>query len=113
MKIRDEGESYASVEQSTGEEVYRFFNSQMGVHLYTTSEVERDSIIETLDNFSYEGVKFYAYETQIDNSVPVYRFYEPTIGVHFYTPNEAEKTYVEDNLPNYNFEGIAYYAFPT
>ena len=92
--------------------MYRFFNPSKGVHLYTTDEVERDSIVENLDNFVYEGVKFYAYETEVDGSMPVYRFYEPTLGVHFYTPNEVEKDSVMKNLENYNFEGVAYYALP-
>ena len=94
------------------EEVYRFFNPSTGVHLYTTSERERDFIIANLSNFQFEGVKFYAYETNVEGSIPVYRFFEPTLGVHFYTPNEREKTFVQENLSNYNFEGIAYYALP-
>ena len=110
-----EGESYATVDPVTGnspEAVYRFFNSTTGVHLYTTDENERDYIVDNLNNFTYENVKFYAYETEEAETVPVYRFYEPTIGVHFYTPNESEKTFVEDNLANYTYEGIAYHAFP-
>lgn len=110
-----EGESYETMDLTTGaggEEVYRFFNPTTGVHLYTTSEVERDSIIDTLDNFTFEGTKFYAFETEVDGSMPVYRFYEPTLGVHFYTPSEFEKNSVMENLDNYNFEGIAYYAMP-
>ena len=110
-----EGESYSTVDPITGEgaeEVYRFFNPTTGVHLYTTSEVERDSVRENLDNFTYEGVKFYAHETEAEGSMPVYRFYEPTLGVHFYTPNELEKDSVMENLDNYTYEGIAYYADP-
>ena len=94
------------------EQVYRFFNPSTGVHLYTTSEIERDSVIENLDNFTYEGAKFYAFENPVEGSIPVYRFYEPTLGVHFYTPSEFEKDSVIENLDNYNFEGIAYYAMP-
>lgn len=110
-----EGESYETMDPTTGaegEEVYRFFNPTTGVHLYTTSEIERDSVLENLDNFVFEGAKFYAFETQVDGSIPVYRFYEPTLGVHFYTPNEFEKDSVIENLDNYDFEGIAYYAMP-
>ena len=80
--------------------------------MYTTDEGERDYIVNNLANFTYEDVKFYAYETFIEETIPVYRFYEPSIGVHFYTPNENEKTFVDENLANYTYEGIAYYAFP-
>ena len=110
-----EGESYMTVDPVSGdnpEEVYRFFNSTTGVHLYTTNEEERDYIIDNLSNFAYEDVKFHAYESEVEGSIPVHRFYEPTIGVHFYTPNEGEKVYVEENFANYSYEGIAYYAFP-
>ena len=110
-----EGETYKTYDPRIAdgaEEVYRFFNPSTGVHLYTTSEIERDSVIENLDNFTYEGVKFFAFENQVEGSIPVYRFYEPTLGVHFYTPSEFEKDSVIENLDNYNFEGIAYYAMP-
>ena len=106
-----EGESYISVDEVTGEAIHRFFNSQTGGHLYTSSEIEKDNIISNLENFSYEGIGFYAYNTQVAESIPVYRFYEPNLGVHFYTPNEEEKIYVGEHLSNYDFEGIAYYAF--
>ncbi|MGD1919254.1 MAG: hypothetical protein ACFCAD_10410 [Pleurocapsa sp.] len=92
------------------EEVYRFFNETTGVHLYTTNEVERDSIQANLPDFTFEGAVFNAYETQVEGSIPVYRFYEPNIGVHLYTPSEFERDEVQANLPNYNFENIAYYA---
>ena len=110
-----EGATYKTYDPTTvdgAEEVYRFFNPSTGVHLYTTSEVERDDVIERLDNFTYEGAKFYAFENPVEGSIPVYRFYEPTLGVHFYTPSEFEKDSVMENLDNYNFEGIAYYALP-
>ena len=111
-----EGEVYNIVnpiDASTGsEEVYRFFNTATGVHLYTTSEIERDSIIEDLASFQYEGVKFYAYADQVEGSIPVFRFFEPSLGVHFYTANETESTFVQENLDNYDFEGIAYYTIP-
>lgn len=110
-----EGETYETIDPINGagaEEVYRFFNPATGVHLYSTSEVERDYIIENLDNFSYEGVKFYAFDSEVEGSMPIFRFYEPTLGVHFYTPSEVERDFVLENLDNYNFEGIAYYALP-
>ena len=110
-----EGETYKTYDPTTGseaEEVYRFFNPSTGVHLYTTSEIERDSVIENLDNFTYEGAKFYAFDNQVEGSIPIYRFYEPSLGVHFYTPSEFEKDSVIENLDNYDFEGVAYYAMP-
>ncbi len=111
-----EGASYVTADRLSGnssEEVHRFFNSTTGVHLYTTDENERNYIIDSLPNFTYEGEKFYAYKTEQADTVPIYRFYEPTIGVHFYISNEGEMSFVKENLDNYNYEGIAYYAFDT
>ncbi|MEM8830377.1 MAG: DUF4347 domain-containing protein [Cyanobacteria bacterium P01_G01_bin.19] len=115
-----EGPSYKALDPLTGEEqgensnivnAYRFFNPTTGAHLYTTSEVERDSIIENLDEFVFEGEQFAVYNTDIgEETIPVHRFFDPNLGVHFYTPSEVERQNVEDNLPNYDYEGIAYYA---
>ena len=91
--------------------VYRFLNEDTGVHLYTISETERDAV-EELDNFSFEGEAFFAYETEVEGSIPIYRFFNPSTGAHFYTPSATERDNVEDNLPDFQSEGIAYYAFP-
>ena len=115
-----EGPSYKALDALTGEEqanndnianAYRFFNPTTGAHLYTTSEIERDSIIENLTDFTFEGEQFAVYNTDIgEETIPVHRFFDPSLGVHFYTPSEGERQNVEDNLPNYEYEGIAYYA---
>lgn len=39
--------------------VHRFFNTRTGAHLYTTSDSEKNTIINTLPYFSYEGIKYY------------------------------------------------------
>ena len=110
-----EGASYSGVDPLTGAgepvPVYRFFNTDTGVHLYTVSETERD-VVEDLNNFSFEGEAFYAYETEVQGSIPIYRFYNPTTGAHFYTPSATERDSVENNLPEFQSEGIAYYALP-
>lgn len=110
-----EGASYESVDPLTGNPepspVYRFLNQDTGVHLYTISEVERDAT-QKLDNFSFEGEAFFAYETEVDDSIPIYRFFNTLTGAHFYTPSAAERDNVEANLPDFQSEGIAYYALP-
>ncbi len=110
-----EGGSYVSVDPLTGSSeplpVYRFLNEDTGVHLYTISEIERNAV-EQLDNFSFEGEAFFAYETEVEGSIPIYRFFNPSTGAHFYTPSTGERDNVEDNLPDFQSEGIAYYAFP-
>ena len=108
-----EGESYQTVDPLSGEaeDVYRFFNMMTGVHLYTTDETERDSIIENSPDFTFEGTAFSAYETEVEGTIPVYRFFNTVTGGHFYTPSAEERDSVEE-LSDYESEGIAYYAFP-
>ncbi|MEL6439911.1 MAG: hypothetical protein AAFQ80_11735 [Cyanobacteria bacterium J06621_8] len=110
-----EGASYNSADPLAGAEdtvpVYRFFNEKTGVHFYTISESERITVAE-LDNFSFEGEAFYAYETEIEGSIPIYRFFNANTGAHFYTPSAVERDNIENNLPDYQSEGIAYYALP-
>lgn len=96
------------------EPVYRFFNSNTGVHLYTSSETERDYVTNNLTNYSSEGVAYYGYETQEEGTVPLYRLYNPTLDAHFYTPSAEEKdAFLETQ--NYQLEGdngIAFYVEP-
>ncbi len=110
-----EGGSYRAIDPLTGmpepQAVYRFLNQDTGVHLYTISETERDAT-EELSNFSFEGEAFFAYETEVEGSIPIYRFFHINTGAHFYTPSEAERDNIADNLPEFQSEGIAYYAFP-
>ena len=96
------------------EPVYRFLNNNTGVHVYTTSEVEREAILE-LPNFTAEGIAYYGYETEQLGNTPLYRFYNPVVDAHFYTPTAGERDFVTENLPDYQPEGengIAYYVLP-
>ncbi|HEY9771346.1 MAG TPA: peptidylprolyl isomerase [Coleofasciculaceae cyanobacterium] len=110
-----EGSAYMSVDPFTGspepEKVYRFLNQDTGTHLYTTSEVEKQSVEDNLANFSLETEYFFAFGEQQPGTVPVYRFFNTETGAHFYTPSEVERQSVEETLPNYQAEGIAYYTF--
>ncbi|MDJ0568634.1 MAG: peroxidase family protein [Pleurocapsa sp. MO_192.B19] len=115
-----EGESYVGAPHDedlfTGAKpVYRFFNTNTGVHLYTIAEAERDAIIENLPNYTFEGVAYYGYETEQEGNQALYRFYNPVIDAHFYTPSAAERDAVLENLPDYQLEsngGVAFYIQP-
>jgi hypothetical protein len=111
-----EGPAYASVDPLTGSgaeavPVYRFYNEETGSRLYTTSEVERDYIVDRLPGFRFEGQAFAAYDTPVEGTIPIYRFYNPTLGAHFFTPSAAERDSIIENLPEYQYERVAYYAF--
>lgn len=98
----------------TGSTVYRFFRPDVGVHFYTASEFERDSIIANLPNYSYEGESYIAAAKTADpltGARPVYRFFNNSTGAHLYTMSEAERDSIDGNLANYTYEGIAYYGY--
>lgn len=72
-------------------------------------------IQETLPSFVFEGISYYAYETEQEGTIPLYRFFNPEIGAHFYTPFAVERDNVVENLPEYQLEGdsgIAFYVEP-
>ena len=106
-------ESEASDSISGAKPVYRFFNRNTGVHLYTISDTERDFVQDNLSNYTFENVAYYAYETSQENTTELYRFYHSEGDFHFYTPSVGERDSILDNLPEYELEGnggVAYYV---
>lgn len=96
-------------------EVYRFFNNQTGAHIYTMDEVEKQYIQDNLANYNYEGVKFYAFETdQAEiNTIPIYRMLNSLSGSHLFTTDSNEINHIKENLPHFSLEannGIAFYV---
>jgi len=89
--------------------IYRLFNSSTGVHLYTANPAERDSVIQNLSNYQYEGVSYFA--ARSDEGIPVYRVYNPVVDGHFYTTDAAERDTIIQSDPNYVLEGEAFTAF--
>ena len=118
-----EGESFAALAEDddgdplTGAKpVYRFFNNFTGAHLYTISEAEKDNIVESLPDYSLEGVVYYAYDAPQEDTIPLYRLYNSETGTHFFTPSASEKDNVLDTLPQYSEEGedaIAFHVLST
>lgn len=94
--------------------VYRFWSPTLNGHFYTTSETERDNLINTYSYvWTYEGVAFYAYPEAAypAEAKPIFRFWSDQLSGHFYTMDEAER----DKLINiysyvWTYEGIAWYA---
>ena len=115
-----EGASYIAAAETAdpitqAKPVYRFFNTHTGAHLYTMSEQERDSVNNTLSNYTYEGIAYYGYESDRPGAAPLYRFYNPETDAHFYTPSKIERDTVLSDLPDYQLEsddGIAFYVEP-
>ena len=102
----------------TGINVYRFLRTDTQTQFYTTSEVERDTVVDTLPNYELEGISFVGAPAPVQGDLltgtsPVYRFFNTTTGIHLYTADENERAFVEENLDNYVTEGTPYYGYDT
>ena len=95
-----------------GTSVFRFFDSEAGVHFYTASEAERDFVESTLDNYDLENPSFASINPEnLDNADEIYRFFNTNTGGHFYTADETERDFVINNLDEFVFEDVAFYGF--
>lgn len=96
-----------------GSTVYRFLNRDTGTHLYTTSEVERRSILNNLPNYVSEGESYVSVDPLSGDPDPetVYRFLNRDTGTHLYTTSEVEKEFVEENLSNFSRESESFDAY--
>lgn len=106
--IGDGNSPREKIPQST---VYRFFDPTAGAHFYTADVVERDAVIENLDNYNFEGESYVTVDSMAAAGQEVYRFFNPSTGVHLYTTSEIERDSIIENLPNFQFEGIKFYAY--
>ena len=95
--------------------VYRFFNEDTGAHLFTMDINEKDYIEEVLNNYSSEGIAYYAFESQPRNldTVPVYRLFNSETDTHLFSADQNEVNYIQGNLENYSAEGNEGIAFYT
>ncbi|MEM7760297.1 MAG: hypothetical protein AAF298_19535 [Cyanobacteria bacterium P01_A01_bin.40] len=95
--------------------VYRFFNMDTGAHLFTMDVDEKNYIAENLDNYSLEGIAYYAFAREQENieTTPLYRMLNNYTGSHLFTSDRQEFTYIQDNLDHFSLEadnGIAFYV---
>ena len=107
-------QSIADFFQQPEETVYRFFNSQTGVHFYTASATERDFLLNNPSGFAYENASYLAVDplAAVDSQTsPVYRFLNQDTGVHLYTIDENERDFLQANLDNFRFEGEVFSAY--
>ena len=107
-----DGEVLASITPTTtGVQVFRFFDTKTGTHFYTNSTAERDSVIATRSDLSYEGFGLNALQPNTANdpaAAAVYRFFDISNGSHFYTTAPSELNTLKAN-PGFAYEGIAFY----
>lgn len=91
--------------------VYRFLNTQTGVHFYTINEAEKNNILASLPQFKLEGTAYHASLQSGYGFTPLYRFYVPAKGFHFYTASTAERNQLQSTQSaTYQYEGVAYHV---
>lgn len=95
--------------------VYRFYSPVFRTHFFTINAAEKNSIIANLPGFwSFEGIGYYAFKTEITDAVPVYRFWSNRLRRHFFTASQLEKAYLETVMGlTWRYEGIAWYVYPS
>ena len=91
--------------------IYRFFNVDNGTHFLSASTLERDSVINDLDSYNFEGAGFKSADPANVSAEAVFRFFNTETGAHFFTQSTGERDGIIENLPNFNFEGEAYKGY--
>jgi hypothetical protein len=85
--------------------VFRYFNNGPAQdHFYTISYTELGN--GSNNGYVFEGIGFFAFPTQVANSVPVHRYNIPGTGNHFYSIDPSEIP------PASVYEGVAFFVYP-
>lgn len=95
--------------------VYRFFDTKFGTHFFTASAAERDQVLATRRDLSFEGVGLQSVDpaAKDPNAVPVYRFFDTAQGTHFFTASASERDTVQATRADLKFEGVGFYEHAT
>lgn len=88
--------------------LYRLYNSQNKLHLYTTSCEEKNTVTQS-GGYIYEGIAGYVAIRQMRRTTPLYRLYLSS-GEHFYTTNDAEMRTLTQNPANRLVATVGYLA---
>ena len=104
--LADDKDTVTGVEIEEAIPVYRFFNTDTGAHLYTTDEIEKNFIIDNLANYNFEGIKYYAFESEQEDleTIPMYRLLNNSSGTHLLSSDTNEIDYISNNLSNFALE---------
>ena len=107
--ILDDDGSAAVDAQTVG--VYRFFDAVDGTHFFTASQQERNVLIATRADFTYEGPGFEAVADPAADAAatPVFRFFDSRFGTHFYTASLGERDTAAAGRPDLVYEGMGFY----
>jgi len=93
--------------------VFRLLNQDTATHLYTTSERERDFILDNLPNYVSEGEAYTSVDSLTGSVAPqeVHRFLNQNTGTHLYTIDPTERNFIVDNLDAFSLETESFFAY--
>ena len=93
--------------------VFRLLNQDTATHLYTTSERERDFVLENLPNFVSEGEAYTSIDSFTGSAAPqeVFRFLNQATGTHLYTIDPRERDFIVNNLDTFSLETESFFAY--
>ncbi len=90
--------------------VFRFFDTVQGTQLLTASTAERDTIVASRPDLTYEGIALGGAMVSSDpDAVPVFRFFDTTNGTHFFTSSQAEADTLATTRPDLVPEATSFF----
>jgi len=97
--------------------VYRFFDTESGEHFFTIDEAQKDSIRADLGDYVFEGISYYAFESQPENidTVPLYQTFNSATESYVYSTNSDDLNGIANSTATSQFDieaddAIAYYV---
>jgi len=96
---------------TTGSQIFRFFDVRNGTHFYTANTTERDAVVATRTDLTYEGFGLNALPSNPSSdpaAAPVFRFFDVSNGSHLYTTAASEMSSLMANA-GFKYEGVAFY----
>jgi hypothetical protein len=115
-KITVTAEGMPAVDQDSNE-VYRFVDHDTQGEFYTTSELERDSLIKNEPSYELKEASFLSApepesSAEMAGVTPVFRFISSDTGAYLYASSAEELAVMDQNF-DYSFGGIAFYGYET
>ncbi len=95
--------------------VYRFFDTGNGTQFLTANVAERNAVISTRPDLTYEGLGLGAIAPAANDpdAVPIYRFFDTRNGSHFFTASASEENQIVATRHDLALEQTSFYEHAT
>lgn len=110
----DEGPSFNTTSSSApwSVPVYRYYNPQTGLHVWTTKNLTQAELIAGGTGYRQEaGIVFYVIRQDMPNVHPIRQFYNPKTYIHLLIPDPTPQDilFLKDRA-GFDIEDVAFYA---